>query len=722
MDQNGVPEQTDLDPLVTIEGVVNRIVFENADTGFLVGRLEVHPAQELVTFVGNLLALSPGETVRLRGRWIEDRRFGRQLRVEQIENLMPATTTGIEKYLGSGLIAGIGPVYAKRLVEAFGTETFRVIEEEPERLRRVPGIGKKKAERIRESWRKQREVQAIMVFLQGHGIGPAQAVKIHKFYDRGAMAVVRQNPYRLAEDIPGIGFRTADKIASSLGFEKDAPLRVQSGLLHVLGESGAAGHTCLDRTVLLEEAAQLLGVAAAACEPALAELEQSRKAAIEENWVFSAPLHAAECGCAERLHRLHAAKAEIPPIENIDNALRYAETTHHVTLSPEQRDAVRTALAAKVMVITGGPGTGKTTVIRSLLAIYEKKCVAYLLAAPTGRAAKRMEEATSRPACTIHRLLEFSPQVGKFTRDEYNPLNVELLIVDEASMIDIALMYSLLKALPAHAKLVLVGDVDQLPSVGPGNVLLDVIASCCFPVVRLQTVFRQAAESGIISNAHRINTGQRPEFNNTDFFLIPRDEPVRALETIVEVVQARLPRSFKLDPRRDIQVLAPMHRGDAGVTRLNEALQEALNHNGGPVPRRGFRVGDKVMQMRNNYDLEVFNGDIGVITGFNEEDQTLDIAFDGRPVLYDLEDTDELSLAYAATVHKSQGSEYPAVVLALMPQHYMMLQRNVLYTAITRAKRVVVIVGSPKAIAMAVRNNAITRRNTRLTERLRNTK
>jgi len=431
--------------------------------------------------------------------------------------------------------------------------------------------------------------------------------------------------------------------------------------------------------------------------------------------------HAAESGCAERLKRLAAARDDLPPIKNVDNALRYAERAQSIELSPEQRDAVRIGLSAKVMVITGGPGTGKTTVIKSILAINEKKSVVCLLAAPTGRAAKRMEEATGRPARTIHRLLEYSPQNGGFTRNEYNPLHVELLVIDEASMIDIALMHHLLKALPSYARLILVGDIDQLPSVGPGSVLLDIIASNCFPTVRLHTVFRQAAESGIIANAHRINTGQQPLFNTKDFFLIQRSDPAQALETVVEVVQRRLPRSFGFDPARDIQVLAPMHRGDAGVTRLNEALQQALNPNGAPVPRRNFRAGDKVMQLRNNYELEVFNGDVGVITDVREDERALGVSFDNHEVLYDFDDLDDLGLAYAATVHKSQGSEYPAVVLALLPQHYMMLQRNVLYTAITRARRVVVIVGTPKAIATAVRNNMITRRNTRLTERLRNT-
>ncbi|MFP4501639.1 MAG: ATP-dependent RecD-like DNA helicase [Candidatus Hydrogenedentota bacterium] len=714
------PSQEDFQPIVTIEGVVERIVFESEETGFFVARLQESGKHDLTTFVGNLMAISPGETVRLKGRWVDDQRFGRQLRVTNYETIQPNTVVGIEKYLGSGLIEGIGPHFAKRLVKAFGVQTLRVIDEEPRKLTRVPGIGKKRAAQIREAWQKQRALQSIMLFLQGHGISPAQAVKIYKRYGDGAVTVLRENPYRLAEDVAGMAFKSADKIAANLGIEKESPVRVQAGLTHVLHNAAGNGNVCLPVSELFPDAAEMLGVSEELLKPALAAQVAEGKLVQEGDWVYTKALYAAECGVAERLKRLMTMPAESLGITNMENALRFAAQKQRIDLSEEQQQAVRTALEHKVLVITGGPGTGKTTVIRSILAILSKKNVTCYLAAPTGRAAKRMEEATGRQARTIHRLLEFSPQEGGFTKNEYDPLRAEVLVVDEASMIDIALMHALLKALPPQARLILVGDVDQLPSVGPGNVLMDIIASSAAPVVRLQVVFRQAAESGIISNAHRINTGQHPAFNETDFFFIERDDPVEARETIIEVVQKRLPRSFHLDPLKDVQVLAPMHRGDAGVSQLNESLQQALNPNGRPISRKGFRVGDKVMQLRNNYELEVYNGDVGMITAVNEEERAVTVDYEGRAVGYTFDNLDELTLAYAATIHKSQGSEYQAVVLTLLPQHYMMLQRNVLYTGITRAKRIAVIVGTQRAVAMAVRNSRTTRRHTRLTERLRN--
>jgi exodeoxyribonuclease V alpha subunit len=703
----------------TLEGVIERIVFESEETGFVVGRLRREHAPELDTFVGNLLAVSPGETVRLRGRWVEDQKFGRQLRVESFETVMPSSVAGIEKYLGSGLIEGIGPKYAKRLVDAFGVETLKVIDEQPHRLQRVEGIGRKRAQQIREAWSKQKAIQSIMVFLQGHGIGTGQAVKIYKAYGDKAVTVLRQNPYRLAEDISGIAFAGADAIARKMGLAEDAPERLAAGVKHVLWQAMMEGHAYLEEPAVIERASEMLGVAARKLEAPLAQLAADESLRKEGTSLYLPPLYSAEEGVTEHLKRLVGSPHE-PLTIHVENALKWVEQRNKIELGPEQRDAIVKGIDAKVMVITGGPGTGKTTVINSLLAILQKKGLSFLLCAPTGRAAKRMEDATQREARTIHRLLEFSPKQGGFLKNEANPLVTDLLIVDECSMIDLPLMHSLLRAIPPFARVILVGDVDQLPSVGPGNVLFDIIASGAVPVVRLETIFRQAAESGIVTNAHRINRGQMPEFNERDFFLIERDDTTRAAETVVELVTNRIPNKFGLDPFHEIQVLSPMRRGDAGVNHLNATLQEALNPRGAPVAKSSLRAGDKVMQLRNNYDLEVYNGDVGRIGTVDEEAKEFEVSFeDGRKVIYTYDDLDNLGLAYAATVHKSQGSEYPAVVLTFMSQHYMMLQRNLLYTAITRGKQLVVTVGDPKAIAMAVKNSKLTHRNTHLSERLR---
>jgi exodeoxyribonuclease V alpha subunit len=713
--------QTGLDPVATLEGTVERIVFESEDTGFVVARVRETNAGELITFVGNMLAISPGETVALRGRWVEDKKFGRQLRVESYESVLPATIKGIEKYLGSGLIEGIGPKFAKRLVKAFGIETLQVISKQPGRLRAVPGIGKKRATQIVEAWVQQREIQSIMLFLQRHGITPSQAVKIYKCYGDKSMAVLRNNPYKLAEDISGIAFGGADKIAMELGIERDSAERLEAGLQFALTTASTEGHVFLPEPDLLDSAAELLAVEKEHLVPILTKLVTQQQITRDGDALYQPLMYAAECGTADLLKRLIGTPHEPVPIK-VDIALKWVEKTKDITLSDEQGEAIRTAIDAKVMVITGGPGTGKTTVLNSLLAILQKKGLSFLLAAPTGRAAKRMEAATDREARTIHRLLEYSPKHNGFTRDENNPLITDLLVIDEASMLDQLLMFSLLKALPPFARLILVGDIDQLPSVGAGNVLFDIMASATVPVVRLKTVFRQAAQSGIVTSAHQINQGKNPAFNSEDFFLIERADPAKALDTIVELVCNRIPTKFGLDPRKDIQVLSPMRRGEIGVNRLNEVLQEALNPHGEAVPRRAFRKGDKVMQLRNNYELDVYNGDTGIITLLDIEAKELEITFDDdRVVLYSFDDLDNLGLAYAATVHKSQGSEYKAVVLPFLPQHYMMLQRNVLYTAITRGKQLVTIVGSAKAVGMAVRNNKTTRRHTRLAERLRNT-
>ncbi len=712
--------QLDVEPLITLEGELTRIVYESEETGFFVGRLHVESQMEEVTIVGNVMAVSVGETLRVKGRWVQDKRFGRQLRVEEVETLVPSTVQGIERYLGSGLIAGIGRKYAKRLVDAFGLETLRVIDEKPQRLREVPGIGRKRAEKIREAWASQKAIQSIMIFLQGHGVTTSQAVKIYKRYGDGAVAVMREDPYRLAEDIAGIAFRGADKIAAELGIEKDSPQRLKAGLLHALRQALQAGHVYLPQSELQTAAAELLAVTETVLTGPLEELCASGGLVRENDALYLPGMHAAELGCAKLMQRLMSTPLE-PISIHMENALRWVERTKKLTLSEEQRDAVRKGVSEKVVVITGGPGTGKTTVLNSLLAILARKGISFVLAAPTGRAAKRMSAATDREASTLHRLLEFSPQTGAFVRNESNPLNTDMLVVDEASMVDAQLMHSMLSALPPFARLILVGDVDQLPSVGAGNVLFDIIASGVVPVVRLNTIFRQAAQSGIVTNAHQINVGKFPEFNKTDFFLIERNEPDKALETIVELVTRRVPPKFGVDPIRDIQVLAPVRRGPAGVNRLNEALQAALNPQGTAIPRRSFRCGDKVMQLHNNYELDVFNGDVGVITLFDAETGELEVTFeDQRVVLYQPDETDALGLAYASTVHKSQGSEYPIVILAFLSQYYMMLQRNLLYTAITRGKEIVIIVGESKAVGMALHRSQVTHRNTHLTDRLKN--
>jgi exodeoxyribonuclease V alpha subunit len=711
--------ESDGAPPDSVEGEVERIVFEGKDTGFLVGRLHRKQPPGIVTFVGTGLAVSPGETVRMWGRWVDDAKFGRQLRVERYETILPATADAIEKYLGSGLIDGIGPVYANRLVKAFGVETLRVIDEEPERLRKVEGIGQKRAAQIREAWQSQKAIQSIMLFLQGHGIAASQAVRIYKHYGDKAVAVLRDNPYRLAEDIPGISFKIADEIAAQMGIETASPKRAAAGILHVLRRATGEGHTFLPHEPLIADAAELLTVDSGIVETVLGTMCDTSEVIRETSEYFLPKLHQAETGCDRLLKRLLAASKEAFPI-HVEKAIAWVEKTRKIELSEEQCAAVRTAVTAKAMVITGGPGTGKTTLLNGLLAIFVRKGMQVLLAAPTGRAAKRMSAATGREAKTIHRLLEWSPKAGGFTRHEGNPLDADLVVIDESSMMDIGLMHSLLKALPPQARLFLVGDVDQLPSVGPGNVLMDIIASQVVPVIWLKTVFRQAAESGIITNAHRINSGEFPKYNDRDFFFVDRKDPVKALNTVLELVTKRIPDKFGVDPLREIQVLAPMHRGDVGVSSLNAALRESLNAGTPTIGQRPFGLHDKVMQIRNNYELDVYNGDVGIVTQVDEVLQEVIVHYDDRDVLYAFDELDELTPAYASTVHKAQGSEYPVVVLPMSTQHYLMLQRNVFYTAITRAKQIVIIVGDSRAVARAVRNVQASKRYSRLADRLAN--
>ncbi len=717
----------------TLQGTVERITYVNEETQYVVARMDVPGRPELATIVGNLPSLTPGETLRLQGTWTHHKKYGDQFQVERYETVAPATLTGIERYLGSGLIKGIGPVFAKRLVDAFGLETLRVIEEEPARLRTIDGIGRVRLERITAAWAEQKDIREVMLFLQGHGVSSTYAVKIFKAYGRAAVATVQANPYRLARDIYGIGFKTADRVAQNLGIPSDSPLRAQAGVLHVLHALTDEGHVYTPDADLLREAETTLEIPRDLLVQAVADLVREGAVVAEElpeggRGVYLKALHVAEEQVARRLADLLRAP-RVPIRIDVEKALAWVEEVTRLGLAPQQREAIRLALQHKALVITGGPGTGKTTILRCIIRILEKKGVRMHLASPTGRAAKQMAEATGRDALTIHRLLEWSPAGGGFQRNAQRPLETDLVIVDEASMLDLPLMNSLLRSIPLMATLILVGDADQLPSVGPGAVLKDILDSGRVPAVRLSEIFRQAQRSRIVRNAHRVNQGQFPGLSRplqgeeSDFHFLAEEDPDRLQQLIVDLAARRLAGRYGLDPLEEIQVLTPMHRGVIGASQLNAALQAALNpaRLGGTEVMRGgriLRIGDRVMQVRNNYDKEVYNGDIGRITQIDPQEQEVIVRVDGRQVIYDFSELDELTLAYAVTVHKSQGSEYPAVILPLHTTHYPMLQRNLLYTAITRARRLLVLVGTKKALALAVKNDATLRRFSRLAERL----
>src|SRR5277367_1472796 len=712
-----------------LAGLVERVTFHNAENGFCVLRAKARGHRDLVTVVGYAAIISAGEWITASGEWINDRAHGQQFKARFLKTSAPSSIDGIEKYLGSGMIRGIGPVYAKKMVKAFGEKVFDVIEAEPNRLREVTGIGAVRAKRITDAWAEQKIVREIMVFLHSHGVGTARAVRIFKTYGADAVQVMTENPYRLARDIRGIGFKTADAIAMKLGIEKTAMIRVRAGVSYALTEAMDEGHCGLPTKELAPLAEKLLEVPAVLIRTAI-DLELAEGTVIADSidetpCIFLAGLHRAESAIAERLLRL--ANGTLPwPWIDPDKALPWVEGRIGLALADSQVAAVRLALASKVLVITGGPGVGKTTIINAILRVLAAKGVGLLLCAPTGRAAKRMAEATGFEAKTIHRLLEVDPKGGGFKRGDDNPLDCDLLVVDEASMVDVMLMQALVKAVPDKAALLLVGDIDQLPSVGPGQVLADIIGSGAVPVVRLTEVFRQAAASRIIINAHRINQGSIPDLSppgtNSDFYFVQADEPETAVARIIELVKTRIPKRFGLNPLQDIQVLCPMNRGGVGARSLNIELQAALNPAGDrKVERFGwtFAPGDKVMQIENDYDKEVYNGDIGYIDNVDPEGGELKASFDGRSVTYGFGELDTLVPAYAATIHKSQGSEYPAVVIPVMTQHYPMLQRNLLYTGVTRGKKLVVLVGQKKAVAIAVRNVSGRRRWSKLDEWLR---
>jgi len=722
---------------VELHARIDRITFTNEQTGYTVAKARVSGYRDLITIVGNLLALTPGEQLHITGIWETHPKFGLQFRVLEHQTVLPESARGIERYLASGPIKGIGPVMASRIVRKFGKKTLDVIDRDTKRLSEVEGIGRKRVEMIKSAWDEQKEIRAILVFLQEYGIGLTHATKIFRRYGQRAIGVISRNPYQLATDIFGIGFQTADRIAKRLGFEDNAPVRIGAGILYVLDQLCSEGHVYYPYEPLVEKCREALGVERELVTQALGELSLAEKVVIEDlnqdleafepnqKAVYLVPFHVAETGIAKYIQNLTASDRGVRKPQP-DRAVRWVQQRIRLELAGLQVEAVKRAITDKVLVITGGPGTGKTTVIHAVIRIYRRMDAEVELAAPTGRASKRMSEATGHPARTIHRMLEYNWERGGFQRHERRPLDADVIILDEASMIDTMLMYHFLKAVRPDVTLILVGDAYQLPSVGPGNVLRDIIHSGATGVVELNEVFRQARESSIVMNAHRINRGNLPDREEgeryEDFYFIEQEDPDQTVQVIRELITQRIPRRFQLDPKTDIQLLTPMHKGPAGTINLNRVLQEALNPSAAALAKgeRSFRLGDKVMQVRNNYEKEVFNGDIGLVQALDAEKQEMVVDFDGHPVGYEYPELDEIVLAYAISVHKSQGSEYPSVVLTLLPQHYMLLQRNLIYTAVTRARRLLVVVGSKKALAMGIKNSRPSRRFTNLAERLRN--
>ena len=699
--------------------VVERITYQNPENGYSVMRVKVKGYDELVTLVGNLLEVPAGSVLLCEGDWKVDKRYGSQFVAQTWEEVMPATLYGIEKYLGSGLVKGIGPKFAQLIVSRFGLDTIEIIETDIKRLYEVPGIGQKRVEKIAESWEKQKDIKNVMLFLQGYGVSTAYAAKIYRQYGKESIDTVKTNPYKLADDIWGIGFKTADTIASKMGYEKNDLRRLKSGVTYTLSHMAEEGNVYAEEEQLVKSAIELLDADEAPVRQAISEMLQSEDLIADAEAIYMPPFYYAEVGTANRLNKL--LDCVEGSLFNIIPDISVISKQTGVEYDEVQAEAIREAVSSKVMVLTGGPGTGKTTTTQGIIAALKAMGLRILLAAPTGRAAKRMSEATGMEAKTIHRLLEYNPKDG-YKRNDDNPLEGDALIVDECSMIDLLLMNNLMKAIPAGMRLVLVGDIDQLPSVGAGNVLRDIIDSNRIPVIRLTRIFRQAQESRIVMSAHAINKGVFPDTSNgkhTDFFFIQQEEPEQAVDTIVKLVKERLPNAYKR-PTSDIQVLTPMQRGVVGAANLNMALQTVLNPGQVSLNRSGysFRQGDRVMQLRNNYDKEVFNGDLGYIERVDMEDRTLFVCFDGRTVEYDVSELDELTLAYATTIHKSQGSEYPIVVMPVLMTHYVMLQRNLIYTGITRAKKICVLVGTKKALSFAIRNLTVLKRNTKLKERL----
>ncbi|MEW6418647.1 MAG: ATP-dependent RecD-like DNA helicase [Nitrospirota bacterium] len=728
--------------LVEIEGQIERITYYNEENNYTVAQMKILERNDLITVVGNLLSVNPGEVLKITGQWHTHPRYGQQFKILSYESVVPATARGIERYLGSGLIKGIGPVMSKRLVSKFGVDTLNIIETDIQRLREVDGIGDHRIEIIQKAWEGQKEIRDVMIFLQGYGVSPTYAAKIYKQYGKDSVTVVKENPYRLAQDIFGIGFITADKIAEKIGIPKDSRIRAEAGILYVLHQLSEDGHVYYPYEPLIEECKKILQVERDIIVDAFGKIASDKKIIVEDLFdklkaclnqedirknnkaVYLAKFYISEVGIADNLKTLFNFPKKLRPFDK-DKAIEWVQKELKINLAEKQIQAVKESLEKKALIITGGPGTGKTTIINAIIKIYRRLGQRVLLAAPTGRATKRMSEATGYEAKTLHRLLEYSPKEGRFKRDNDNPLEADLIVIDETSMVDTILMHHFLKAVPNEATLILVGDVDQLPSVGPGNVLKDIIDSGSVPTVRLDEIFRQSKESLIIVNAHRVNNGKMPVFGHSrehpqDFYFFELEEPEKVLEKVIQLCKDKIPSRFGYNAVNDIQVLTPMHKGIIGASNLNTELQRQLNPSKDEFTRGGkvFKVGDKVMQIRNNYDKDVYNGDIGRITSIDRELQEVTVDYDGRPVSYEYPELDEIVLAYAISVHKSQGSEYPVIVMPVLTQHYVLLQRNLLYTGITRGKKMVVLVGTKKAIAIAIRNNKPLKRYTLLKERL----
>ena len=703
-----------------LSGVVERITYVNEETGYTVAKIKSRGFYDLVTIVGNMPAFHVGALVELRGEWKIDSRYGKQFVVQHCEEKVPATVAGIEKYLGSGLIKGIGPVNAKRIVKAFKEDTIRIIEEEPERLLEVEGIGPKRVEMIKNAWLEQKEVKNIMLFLQSHGVSTSHGVKIYKAYGNDSIEIVKENPYRLADDIWGIGFKTADTIAQKLGFDKNSYHRCRSGIIYVLNQLSNDGHCFATRSQLIDETVKILELDPQLVEEAIDKMIQEGSLIAEDEAVYLPPFYYSEVGVAQRIKEITSIPS-IFAVENVDKLIDEVEIKTGVRYEAVQREAIKKAVQSKFMVLTGGPGTGKTFTTMGIISAFQHLGAKVFLAAPTGRAAKRMTETTGMEAKTIHRLLEYKPPQGYMRNVENNPLECDVLIIDETSMVDLILMYNLLKAVKNTTNVILVGDVDQLPSVGAGNVLADIINSGRVEVVAYPSSI--SPKQPYCNQSHRVNHGQFPILKgkrNRDFYFIEEEDPEKIAGQIVDLCSRRLPRYYKVNPITDIQVLCPMQRGETGAANMNRLLQNALNRDSRFIRYGGtvFKAGDKVMQIRNNYDKNVFNGDIGQIEDIDMEDKTLLINYDGNIIEYDSTELDEVVLAYATTIHKSQGSEYPIVVAPLTTQHYIMLQRNLLYTCITRAKKVIVLIGSLKALAISINNNKTLVRNTQLAKRL----